>query len=76
MRKILLHLDNDRFLEIVNLNRVWVTYSNAWKQYVLMYSDDIYEYNPIYYSESADDLFSRKEKLVNAYAKGETSLRL
>lgn len=76
MSKILLHLENDRFLEIVNLHRVWITYSYYWKLYLLVYSDDIYEYKVIYYSESVDVLLPLKEKLVNAYSEGKTSLDL
>lgn len=76
MSKILLRLENDRFLEIVNLNHVWITYSYYWKLYLLVYSDDNYEYKVIYYSESVDVLLALKEKLVNAYFEGKTKLDL
>lgn len=76
MAKILLHLDNDRFLEIVNLNRVWINNYDAYGRWKLMYSDDKYKYNVIYRSYDKDLLISLKEKLVAAYANGNYSVRL
>ncbi|MBQ2917516.1 MAG: hypothetical protein IJE59_05100 [Clostridia bacterium] len=76
MAKILLHLENDRFIEIVNLNRVWVNNYNIYGKWALMYSDDRYQYNTIYYSSNKSLMFSLKEKLVKAYANGDYSVRL
>lgn len=76
MAKILLHLDNDRFIEIVNLDRVWVNNHNIYGRWALMYSDDKYKFNTIYYSKDKDLMFSLKEKLVKAYANGDYSVRL
>ena len=76
MAKILLHLDDDRFIEIVNLHRVWVNNYDPYGKWRLMYSDDKYDYNVIYRSCDKSLLFSLKEKLVKAYANGDYSVRL
>ena len=63
-------------LEIVNLKRVWV---NNFMGYKLMYSDDIYEYNCIYWSNNRraiDGYLELKDKLINAYNNGDTFVEL
>ncbi len=58
-------------IEIVNLKRVWV--NKFLHTYRLMYEDDIYEYNCIYWSDNPEKIpyFNElKQKLINAYNDG------
>ena len=63
--------------EIINLKRVWI--NKYFGTYRLMYQDDIYEYNCIYWSNSASSqkhYSDLKEKLLNAYNKGNLFIEL
>ena len=63
-------------LEIVNLKRVWINYFFGYK---LMYSDDIYEYNCIYWCNDAKKLPRFRElkaKLLQAYNNGDRIVEL
>lgn len=59
-------------IEIVNLKRVWI--NELLNTYRLMYEDDIYEYNCIYWSyidpEKLSYFNELKQKLINAYNNG------
>ena len=73
---ITVQTDYDSF-EIINLKSVWV--NRYFGTYRLMYQDEIYEYNCIYWSDkpSFRDYYSDlKEKLLNAYNKGYDYVRL
>lgn len=79
MAKILVHLKLshcDTFTEIVNLNRVWTNRNNPWGKWALMYSDDKYNYNTLFYTSEYDVAYSAQKKLVEAYKSGEKSIDL
>lgn len=65
------------FIEIINLRRVWInSYLGAIK---LMYQDDEYEYNCIYWSDSKSkkSYFQKlKQKLIEAYNRGDSIVEL
>ena len=76
MSKILVHLNlssGDNFVEIFNLNRVWVNRNNIWGQWALMYSDDKYEFNTLFYSRNYHTADSARKKLIEAYKNGKKS---
>lgn len=61
-------------VKIVNLSSVWVNkFLGEWR---LMYSDDVYKYNCIYWSYHPRHLLSLKEKLLKAYNNGDTIIEL
>ena len=79
MSKILVHLQlsgGDNFVEIVNLNRIWINRNNSWGKWALMYSDDEYKYNTLFYSSKYDIVNSARKRLVEAYRNGEKSVSL
>lgn len=64
-------------IEIVNLKSVWINYYLGTCR--LMYQDDIYEYNCIYWSDkygSKDYFLSLKKKLLEAYNRGDRIVEL
>ena len=74
-RKITVSTDYGH-IEIVNLKRVWI---NNYLRYSLMYSDDKYEYNCIYWSGNRKQVpyFSKlKDKLIKAYNNGDAIVEL
>lgn len=73
-RRIRVITDYDSF-EIVNLKRVWVNRFAG--RYSLMYQDDKYEYNCIYWNCNPNHNFHRlKEKLWEAYNNGNAVVEL
>lgn len=79
MAKILVHLElsgGDKFEEIVNLNRVWTNRNNIYGKWALMYSDDKFEYNTLFFSSKYDIVDSARKKLIEAYKNGEKSVSL
>lgn len=79
MAKILVHLElsgGDTFVEIVNLNRVWISQNYFWGEWALRYSDDNWEANTLGYSYTYDIVDSARKKLVEAYKNGEESVSL
>lgn len=62
-------------IEIVNLKRVWV--NKYLDTYRLMYQDDEYEYNCIYWNCNPNHNFHQlKEKLLKAYNNGDAIVEL
>ncbi len=62
-------------IEIVNLKRVWV--NNYLGQYRLMYQDDNYNYNCIYWTPSPNNNYAElKQKLIDAYNCGDIFIEL
>lgn len=62
-------------LEIVNLKRVWI--NEYLGTYRLMYSDDVYEYNSIYWTDTPrHNLHHLKKRLIEAYNNGDAFVEL
>ena len=62
-------------IEIVNLKSVWV--NRYFGTYRLMYEDDIYDYNCIYWTNNPNHRFHKlKQKLLNAYNNGDAIVEL
>ena len=79
MAKILVHLKlsgGDTFVEIVNLNRIWINRNNPYGKWTLMYSDDKYKYNALLWSSEYDLVDSARKRLVEAYINGEKNVSL
>lgn len=58
-------------IEVVNLKNVWV--NEYLGTYRLMYSDDIYEYNCIYWTDKPNHNFYKyKNKIIAAYNNGDS----
>lgn len=79
MAKILVHIclkNGDKFFEINNLNRVWMNRNNVYGAWALMYSDDKYEYNTIFYDYSYNEVEKARKKLVEAYKNGQKVVSL
>ena len=62
-------------VEIVNLKRIWI---NEWfGTHRLMYSDDNYEYNCIYWTDSPNHNYqSYKNKIIEAYNNGDSFIEI
>ncbi len=79
MAKILVHLKlsgGDTFVEIVNLNRIWINRNNPFGKWALMYSDDKYIYNTLFYCSEYDVVNSARKRLVEAHINGEKNVSL
>ncbi len=79
MAKILVHVSlssGDNFVEIVNLKKVWTNRNNIWGKWALMYSDNKYEYNTLFYSSEYNVVDSARKRLIEAYKNGESSVSL
>ena len=78
--EILVYIKNlnggDKFLTIKNLGRIWINNHNTFGKWALMYSDDKYEYNTIFYSDIYKDAEQAKNKLIEAYKNGNRCVEL
>ncbi|MBE5821460.1 MAG: hypothetical protein E7311_02590 [Clostridiales bacterium] len=63
-------------IEIVNLKSVWINYYLGTCR--LMYQDDIYEYNCIYWTDTnaKERYIKLKQKLIDAYNRGDKIVEL
>lgn len=76
-RRIITVETDSETLEIVNLKKVWI--AKYLDIYELVYSDDIYEYNVIYWWKRASRTSyyrQLKNKLIEAYNNGDSFVEL